>query len=300
MRTKVLVTGAGGLIGRYAVQALHDAGHQVIGWYRTPPDPQPPWQVAAGDLLDPASATLLTAIRPDAIVHCAAHLPQQFEGAVAVVSAQVNAQLDEAVIQPCRADPQCALVYLSTTSLYAAGSGPRRETDPLSAQGPYQAGKIATEARLAKLSNRTVILRINAPYAPDQRARTVLRIFIERACQGEPLLYYGEGRRSQDFTAAADVAEAICLSVSKPDAAGIFNIATGQPISMRELAELVVASVPGTSSTVRSAGQDDAQESYRAGFDIGKAERQLGWQPRTSLSHGIRQWVQYLEAGTGA
>ncbi|WP_329361407.1 NAD(P)-dependent oxidoreductase [Streptomyces sp. NBC_00669] len=68
---KVLVTGAGGLLGREVVTHLRESGHTVRAHDRTAPDPATADEVAGGDLLDPTRLTgLLDGV--DAVVHAAA------------------------------------------------------------------------------------------------------------------------------------------------------------------------------------------------------------------------------------
>jgi UDP-glucose 4-epimerase len=108
-------------------------------------------------------------------------------------------------------------------------------------------------------------------------------------------MYYGSGERTQDFTSASDIGNAICCAVSNVDANGVFNIASGKPISMCDLAKLVIRAIAGTKSRAVPSGQPDPQEDYRAAFDISKAQRLLGWRPIVSLEEGIRQWAQCLK-----
>ncbi|BBB02173.1 putative NAD-dependent epimerase/dehydratase [Actinacidiphila reveromycinica] len=73
---KVLVTGAGGLLGREVVAHLRESGHTVRAHDRTAPDPATTDEVAGGDLLDAAGpAALLDGV--DAVVHAAA-LPSPY------------------------------------------------------------------------------------------------------------------------------------------------------------------------------------------------------------------------------
>jgi nucleoside-diphosphate-sugar epimerase len=107
------------------------------------------------------------------------------------------------------------------------------------------------------------------------------------------LHYYGSGEREQNFTAAEDVARAIAAAISLEGVSGLFNIAGGRSITMRELAELVVSTVPGTTSMVVPLGRPDPQESYRAAFDLIRARDGLRWTPSIPLEEGIRHWVAY-------
>ncbi|RLC14552.1 MAG: hypothetical protein DRI57_14275 [Deltaproteobacteria bacterium] len=293
---KILVTGAGGLIGSYVVQALHHANHEVTGLYRKAPDHKKnyPWTFTEADLTEDKSRSILEKVAPNAIVHCAAVLPKQFGGEEAEQVAEINQRIDEQIIRFCT-DIGCDLIYTSSTSIYGLTGFPWNEMSEVSPIGPYAVAKFKTEQRILTLKNRSVILRISSPYAPEQRSGTVLRIFIERAIANRDLYYYGTGERQQDFTAAEDVAQAILCSIFHSDINGVFNISSGNPISMRDLAELILQCVMGTKSRILPSGQPDPQESYRALFDISKAKNILKWQPSVSLEDGIKRWIRYLE-----
>ncbi len=295
---QVLVTGAGGLIGSHAVGILHENGYPVVALYRklSDQDTVSPWRSLQGDLLDSNFVHTLDHIEFDLVVHCAAVLPDQFYGTRAEQAARANLFIDEQVVNLCL-EKGSRLVYLSGTSVYGIGSGsPLTENARTSPIGPYVEAKVQSERRmLNELAQSSTILRVSSAYGPGQRARTVLRLFIERSLAGLDLMYHGSGKREQDFIAAYDVARAILCVVSNGRASGVFNIAGGNPIFMRDLAELVARTISGTKSKVMASGQPDPQENYKAAFDISRARQTLGWHPTISLREGIVKWAEYLK-----
>ncbi len=72
---------------------------------------------------------------------------------------------------------------------------------------------------------------------------------------------------------------------------GIFNLAGNSPISMRDLAFLVVEVVGHDTATVDCSGKIDFQENHRAHFDVGRAKELLKWNPTISLRQGIAEWA---------
>jgi len=293
---KIFITGAGGMIGTYTTQTLYREGHEIVALHRKAPVQKNahPWKIIEADLLSDRGISQLETIQPDVVVHCAAVLPEQFEGEEANIIAKINGKIDHGVLKFCQ-DNDCILIYTSSTSVYGSTGFPWNEESPVSPWGPYGTAKFETELQIKKMKKRHVILRISAPYAPEQRSRTVLKIFIERALEDLDLLYYGNGERQQNFTASEDVAQAIVRSVANSKACGVFNIASGQPVSMIKLAKLVIKCAQETKSRAVAAGIPDPQEEYRAYFDISKAKSVLGWIPSFSLEYGIRCWMQYLE-----
>lgn len=285
MATRILVTGATGLLGSHAVRALRAAGHDVVAPARS-----------ALDLLAPGAAERLAIDRPAVIVHAAAVLPL---AATQEEAARANRRIDDAVVAACGA-LGARLIYLSGTSVYGDAPPPWSERTPPRPVGAYVQAKLAgEEAARAALGDRALSLRISAPYGPGQRARTVIQVFIEAALANRPLRHHGSGAREQVFTAAEDVAVAVVRAVERPEAAGVVNIAGARPISMKALAELVVRAIPGSRSEVVASGEPDPQEAYRAAVELGRARELLGWAPAMSLEEGVARLGRAL-AGRAA
>lgn len=291
---KIIVTGAGGLIGSHAVKVLCEKEYRVIALHRRLDQPRISHDVVQGDLLSDSVLHTLSPITFDLIVHCAAVLPSRSCGD-ADQAAKSNLAMDERILRVCM-DRGCHLVYLSGTSVY--GGRIERALDEeseVSPVGPYLKAKVQSEKRiLDEIPEASTILRVSAPYGPGQRSRTVLRVFIERALAGLDLIYHGTGKRQQDFIAACDVGNAVLCAVRNTQAHGIFNIAGGKPISMHDLADVVLRTISGARGRAVPSGLPDPQENEAATFDISKARRKLGWSPTVTLEEGIRLWAEYL------
>lgn len=292
----VLVTGASGLIGGHAAWALRAEGFNVTEACRKRTTDGDGFLEA--DLTESSAVEIMVAARPEVIVHCAAAIPADFFPEEAQRAARINRRMDDFVLQAGRKSG-ARLIFCSSGSVYGATGSPWDEESVLSPQGAYATAKVETENKIVKSGLSHVILRLSSPYGPGQRGRNVLLLFIERAMQNLDLFYYGTGERQQDFIAAADVAVAITHAVRRPAVSGIFNVASGSSISMKELGELVLKCVPGTRSQLRAAERDDPQENYRAAFNVARARERLGWSPATPLDKGIFEWAAALRRQTG-
>jgi UDP-glucose 4-epimerase len=134
------------------------------------------------------------------------------------------------------------------------------------------------------------VLRLFNVYGPRQGNNDyagVITRFVKRCRQGLPLVVYGDGEQSRDFVNVSDVVEAIVRSAESEEAeAEIFNIGSGVPTSINELAEIFMdlGGVDlGISSEAARAG--DIKQSYA---DISKAEKVLGYHPKVCLREGLR------------
>jgi UDP-glucose 4-epimerase len=291
MAGKILVTGASGLVGDAVLRAVARAGREAIALSRERP--------AAGlagvvpttcDLAAPGAARLLAELPGIAVVlHCAAQIPVSFSGEHAAQVAAANERMDAAVIGFCAARG-IRLVYCSSVAVYGMiERGPVDESAVVAPRGPYAAAKLASEQKIGNVLGSYANLRLCAPYGPGQRSRTVLRIFVERAKAGEVLSYHGSGAREQDFLHARDAAGALLHAADRPGTSGTFNVCSGAPISMKNLAELVVREVGSPGARVCAADTPDAEEQYRGRFDNSLAALRLGWRPKISLAEGLRE-----------
>jgi len=297
---KILVTGAGGFIGEYTCTFLVRRGHKVIPLLRSGSQAEVfknnYGTVLVADLLEPDSLEVGIQTKPDTVIHLAAMLPTSFTGKQAKRIADMNKKIDENVFHFCKSIRVGAL-YASGASVYGLGDGEiKTETSTCNPIGHYVAEKLYGEEMGKDILRceglQFTSLRINAPYGPNQKTRTVMNVFIERAIQGLPLLYHGFGTRQQDFIYVDDIAEAISLAIEKGKS-GVFNISGGRPVSMKELAELVFRSVNGCQSSIQPSGDEDPQERSRAVFSIEKAKKELGWIPKTSLESGIKKCASF-------
>jgi nucleoside-diphosphate-sugar epimerase len=294
----VVVTGAGGFLGHYAVAQLLDAGFAVVAVSRSPfPIESPACKPMAVDLEDPASIEKLSRAvgrRAKALVHFAAAVPRSSVGDEAEECGRRNLVMDGHVLRLCE-HLECALVYGSGSNVYPAESrAVKTEDAEIHPTEPYAREKLVSErAFLLHLPSAFTALRITAPYGPGQTANTVVKIFLERALRDEPLTYHGSGAREQDFIHASDVARAVVCSI-RQSTRGIFNIGAGAPVTMKQLADTVVGAVSGCGSVVQPSGKPDPQERRSASFSIEKARSLLGWAPVTSLEDGIHEWAERI------
>jgi UDP-glucose 4-epimerase len=289
----ILVTGATGFLGSHLMAALaHRPGCAAFGLARRPTSAGGP----VADLTDPdAARAVLGECAPDVIAHCAASVPAGADSEACALAAEQNRRIDDAVFGHWRRSG-CRLLYLSTTAVYGAPSGPSPEETPPDPRNAYALEKWRSEEAVRAWGGDHFILRVCAPYGPRQRTRTVLRIFIERALADADLEYHGRGMRTQAFTAAEDVVGAILAAASSAGRRETCNIAAQDPVSMRELAAKILEACPESRSRIRASGLPDPEEEYRGVFPAGKARRILGWTPAISLSQGVAAWVRILRA----
>ncbi|MGV8059403.1 MAG: NAD-dependent epimerase/dehydratase family protein [Smithellaceae bacterium] len=283
----VIVTGASGFIGNATARALcrKDCHVLAIHYPNTSVREIPGAETFVGDLSLTQTWEILRTYRPETVIHIAAAVPESFDVISTMTAATVNRIIDRQAISFCET-VGAKLVYASSTSVL------RIDTDYK--DNAYALQKAETEDVIGRASiDSKCSLRINSPYGPGQTLRTVMKHFIESAIKNVSLYYYGTGLRTQDFIYIEDVASAF-VSAYETRSDGIFYVASGKSISMKDLANLVVSLVPGCTSPILAAGKDDPEENYRAAFDISATTRHLHWSPRYSLNEGITCVIEAL------
>jgi len=143
-----------------------------------------------------------------------------------------------------------------------------------------------------------VILRFFNTTGPRQTGRygMVVPNFVQAALEGRPLLVHGTGEQSRCFGHVKDVVESLIRLMAEPAARGqVFNIANDQEVTIRQLAEQVIAAT-GSRSEIKLVPYDSV---YPVGFedmarrlpDVSKLQRTIGFRPRRGLSEIISDIV---------
>ena len=148
------------------------------------------------------------------------------------------------------------------------------KTNPIS---PYAESKLIGERYCLGFSERqllqSVVFRFFNVYGPRQGMNDysgVITRFIDRCNRKLPFTIYGDGSQTRDFVNVTDVAKAVVASVKSCKADGeIFNVGSGKPTSINELAKTIIelANVNSEISYEKSR-TGDIKDSYA---DISKA-----------------------------
>jgi dTDP-L-rhamnose 4-epimerase len=144
----------------------------------------------------------------------------------------------------------------------------------------------------------TVALRFFNVYGPQQALSNpytgVLAIFAARYLNDKPALIFEDGRQRRDFVHVRDIAAGCRLALEVEAAAGgVFNLASGEPMSIREIADRSAAAL-GKSLEPQITGQYRVGDIRHCLADIGLARRVLGFQPRIALADGLRVLAEWL------
>ena len=289
---KALVTGAAGFLGGHVVRRLLDDGFEVTG-FDLQPIKHKEVRSLAGDLGD-VDAVERAVQGQDVVCHIGAigdvYLAAAEPGLAAAVNVMGSSNVGEAARKA-----GARVVYASTWEVYGPPqSEPVDEDHPCDPDHPYSITKLAGERMLMAAGHLhdvpVVALRLGTAYGSGLRPNSVFRVFIDRAQNGEPITIQGDGSQSRQFTHAADIARAFSLA-SRSDIRGVvLNTVASEPISIKQLAETVIARYP-TELLSAPARPGDVVPALISSARIGKM---LGWFPEVTFESGIAELIDSL------
>lgn len=145
-----------------------------------------------------------------------------------------------------------------------------------------------------------VALRFFNTYGPFQALSNpytgVLSNFASRVLNGRNPLIYEDGFQKRDFVSVYDVARACRLAMETPAAADrAFNISSGLPMTVREVAERTVRAIGRSDLAVEITGKYRAGDIRHCFADITLAREVLGYEPRVTLERGLEDLAGWLE-----
>lgn len=294
MSRRILVTGGAGFVGSTIADALRAAGDDVVVVDDLASGDRA--NVSAGIELvvaDIADHDQLLGVlgdrRFDAIVHCASKTKVVESMAKPELYRRVIVQGTAGVLALAAATGARRLVNFSSGGV-AYGETPvcATEESPVAPISPYGIHKIAAEALVAAARVSSLTLRPANIYGPRQRTDLeggVIAIFIGRWRSGQPLVVRGPGTAERDYVYVGDVADAVRAALDR-EVTGVYNIGTGVATSVNALVAAMARVLGPPPGIVHEALP--AVELERSCVDPGKAARDLGWHPRTSLAEGLR------------
>lgn len=168
------------------------------------------------------------------------------------------------------------------------------------------AQKLAAEGyvRLLTAQGRLpgTVLRVFSVYGEDQDVDAEDAAFVAKfigiALAGKPITIHGNGSQTRDLIHANDVAEAIARVLGTAGTTGrVFNIASGEPVTVGQVATLVtelVGGLPPAKYLPPRFGEPHAVKASTA-----KAASILGFRARVRFRDGIAAWVRHLERSIG-
>jgi UDP-glucuronate 4-epimerase len=310
---RYLLTGAAGFIGSNVAALLLSEGHTVVGidnlndaydvrlkqWRLERLEAKPGFAFRRLDITDRSALAHLDDVPFDAVINLAARAGVRPSVRDPWVYLETNMTGTLNLLELCRERAVEKFVLASTSSLYGAHNPRpfREDADTNRPLSPYAASKKAAEALCYTFHYLhgldITVLRYFTVYGPAGRPDMSLFRFVQWIREGRPVLVYGDGQQSRDFTYVDDIARGTVAAL-KPMGYKVVNLGSDEPIvlmdAIRKLEGLV-------GRKAHLAFQPHHPADVRATWaDIRKAEQLLGWRPQVQFEEGLGRLVRWYEA----
>ncbi len=300
---KILVTGGAGFIGSHIVEHFQGKAEVRVldnlrsGYKRNLEGFQ--HEFIEGSILD-RDRVRQAVEGVDYIFHLAAMISVPESMLKPIDCVEINATGTLVVLEEAARANVKKLVLSSSAAIYGDNPiTPKLETMLPEPKSPYAITKLdgeyyckmfTTEGRL-----QTACLRYFNVFGPRQDPRSqyaaAVPIFIDRAFKNEPITIYGDGEQTRDFIYVKDIAGANAFFATQSSAIGVFNVAYGAKITIKELAT-TICQLTGSRSEIRHAPErlGDVKHSMAA-ID---ALRATGFVPAGNLRDALQATLQAM------
>lgn len=284
---KVLITGSNGLLGQYLIQRLCSLpGYEVIatGRGQNRLKRQEGYQYESVNLADEAAVKgLIDRHRPDAIVHAGAMTQADDCERNKDACWMANVTATRFLLQGAEKAGSFFL-FLSTDFVFDGLGGPYREDDPINPINYYGASKAAAERLVKQSKTEWAIARTVLVYgmADDPKRTNIITWVKSNLEQKKKLKVVVDQWRTP--TLVQDLAEGCRLILDKR-AQGVFHLAGKDMLTPYDMAMQVALHLNLDTRLFEKVDatsfKQPAVRPAKTGFIIEKAEKELGYAPRT-------------------
>ncbi|MSO53762.1 MAG: NAD-dependent epimerase/dehydratase family protein [Rhodospirillales bacterium] len=314
---RVTVLGATGFVGRNIAERLAAlSDFEVTGvWHRRPPFDRPTIRWRQADLTD--AAQVHSCLRGSEIVIQAAATTSGAKDILARPHIHVtdNAVMNSLVLRAAHDQKAQHILFLSCSIMYPSTDRPLAETDFNGGQSihPRYFGAAWTKLYVEKMcefyaglgTTRFTVIRHSNVFGPydkfDLERSHVLGATITKAMTATDgtLAMWGDGREKRDFLFTSDLTDFMMAAIAQaPSKFALYNVGGGHAISIRDLAQLIVA----TSGRQLATTFDTSKPTIPIDIvlDCGKAKTELGWEPKVTLEDGLKQTITWWRNHIGS
>ncbi len=292
---KVLVTGGAGFIGKHLVKFLLKKNYSVTifdNFSNSTKESishliQIGARVIEEDIVNPQDIVNATR-NQDIVIHLAAKISVSESIDNPTKTFQVNVNGTKNVLAACEKNDVKKLIVSSSAAVYGEGEYDVNLTEEskINPISPYGKSKVMMEEIIKEwkpIHNiKCVVLRFFNIYGIGQTSEYagVITKFLEKIKQKKSVIIFGDGLQTRDFIAIQDVINSIYNAIQSDDS-GTYNIASGESITINELAEqMILFSGKKLEKQHIASKKGDIRYSHA---DISKAKKELGYYPKIKL-----------------
>lgn len=281
MTHNILVTGAGGFIGKHLVARLRQIGYTTYTLY---------------DDLDITMCELIYE-EVDHVFHLAAKTFVPLSWTETFDFYNVNIMGTVKVLEFCRKN-KCSLTFISSYVYGTPETMPINESHPLKPNSPYNHSKLLAEELChfyaSQFQLQITILRPFNIYGPHQDEPFLVPALINQLLDKDTLtMEVMDLEPRRDFLYVDDLIEAMILTIEN-DKFGVYNVASGYSISVEEMIKTLL-NVSGINKNYRSKSIHRVGEIMDIVADITKIKHELKWEPRVPLAIGLDKTIASIK-----
>ena len=283
---KCLVTGHKGYIGSRLKKQLESQGHEVMG-IDFAENSKDDINIKLAEDADGKFHPHYFNFKPEYVFHLACIPRVAYSVEQPVKTCRNNILAGSNVLNFSRKVGSVKrFIYSSSSSVVGNGQGPA---------SPYALQKYTTEIETTMYSRLygvdTVCLRYFNVYSPDQQASgpyaTAVANWMRSIRSGENPFITGDGEQRRDMLNVKDAISAniFCMNQEQNFNGSVFDVGTGQNISLNEIKELINKQIPSVQFDYRPARAGDVMLT-RANTE---PLRHLGWQTEVKIVEGLKE-----------
>lgn len=313
---RILITGGAGFIGYHVARRLLGLGHEItlVDNFNEFYDPalkrrnvedlraEGPAALFEADILDAAALSgVFEAAQPEAVIHLAAWAGVRPSIRNPALYAQVNVTGTVNVLELARQARVQRFLFGSSSSVYGGSTRiPFREDDPVDRPvSPYaatkRAGELLCHTYAHNFSMDITCLRFFTVYGPRQRPEMAIRKFARLILDGEEVPVFGDGRSRRDYTYVDDIVDGVVAALRPMPGYEILNLGESRTVTLLELIALLEKAL-GRKAQLRFLPEEPGDMAVTCA-DVSRAERLLGYRPKTAIEDGIGKFVAwYLQS----
>lgn len=300
-----VVFGGGGFIGSAIVDKLLAAGHRVRVFERPRVDPYR--EFGADEQLEWIGGDLASVHDVeealdgmDAVFHLVSTTLPKSSNDDPIYDVQSNMVSTLQMLNAMVAKGIKKIVFISSGgTVYGPPQYlPIDEKHPTEPIVSYGITKLAIEKYLKLYSElygvHAVVLRVSNPYGERQRLETAqgaVAAFLHKALQEQPIEIWGDGSVTRDYIYIGDVADAFLKAAEYTGTTSVFNISSGQGLTLSALVDRVEGVVSHKVERLYKPGRPfDVQVSVLCNA---LAAAELGWTPKVSMAEGLKRTADW-------
>lgn len=291
-----LVTGADGFLGTHLCRQLEQHGYRVSRWIghngRIGPgvDARTVDLSRVGDWMDSFPAGVV-------VFHLAGRASVPASLADPVESRIQNFDTTVNVLEAARR-AGASVLLASTGAVYAdTGANASDESDPTSPRSPYAAAKLAgenfAEAYARSYDMQIWTTRLFSVYGPGMRGMAIRDFVARLIVDPTRLVIRGTGDQIRDYIHVEDAAAAL-IHIAERAPAGIYNVGSGEGVSVLQLARMLAAACGHPDCAVEPDGANLPGEPHIMRANISRLTA-LGFQSKIDFDQGLAETVGWLQ-----